>query len=230
MQLNVILKLIKLIKIKQIKSSKHKTATITLTDANDGMDKTTIINNPANTTDYEIGHDLVKWIGYAEIPQIYSIQGEDILAFNSLAMNNETIIPLGVYAHTDGVYEFKGDGDCEVFLYDKENGCEINIRDEVYKCSLNKGTHEDRFKVKMMKRTTTKTQTENKQNIKCFAQNGKICVLNMPENSELWVYNMEGKLVEKTFFNILKLPIGSVYQIFTIKDGQIVNNFRIICK
>ena len=61
-------------------------AVVTLISADGGEDRTTIINNPNTTTDSEIGYDLVKWIGYANIPQIYSIQGDNMLAFNSLAI------------------------------------------------------------------------------------------------------------------------------------------------
>ena len=73
---------------------KRSKVVISLTDVNGGCDKTTIIDNPTSTTDYEIGSDLVKWIGYADLPQIYTIQGEDMLAFNSLAMDNSFVMLL----------------------------------------------------------------------------------------------------------------------------------------
>mgnify|MGYP003302779250 CR=1 FL=1 len=177
-------------------------ATITLADANGGMDKTTIINNQANTADYEIGHDLVKWIGYAEIPQIYSIQGEDILAFNSLAMNNKTIIPLGVYAHADGDYTFslsdKSIGNLEGWeLYDSESGKAVALTDESLTVTLSKGTHEGRFSIRMEQGTTTDCECDM-SNIVTYMNNGTFYIENMPAKAMVYIYDAVGRMIYAT--------------------------------
>ena len=96
---------------------------IKLSNLNGDADKTTIINNTNSTSDYEIGKDLAKWIGYANIPQIYTIQNEEIFAFNSLPINESTIIDLGIYTPSEGKYTFSLDDNTlqyNIILTDKE--------------------------------------------------------------------------------------------------------------
>ena len=175
-------------------------AVVSLADANGVDDQTTIINNPNNTNEYEIGHDLAKWIGYAERPQIYSIQGDDILAFNSLAIDNSTIIPLGVYAHADGEYVFAIDNannQCNWMLYDNETGATINLSAENYTVALAKGTHEGRFEVRQEQRIATdclNTTTE----IEAYSVNGELRMENIPANSMIYIYDAVGRMIYVT--------------------------------
>ena len=174
-------------------------ATITLADANGGADETTIINNPTKTTDYEIGHDLVKWIGYAEIPQIYSLQGEEMLAFNSLAIDNSTVIPLGVYAHTDGGYTFrlseKSIGDLEGWeLYDNETGKTTRLAYEDFTIYLEQGTHEGRFEIRLQQRITTNCDN-SMGDMMTWTANGTLNINNMPTDAVVYIYDAVGRMV-----------------------------------
>lgn len=177
-------------------------AVITLTDANGGADKTTIINNPSKTTDYEIGHDLTKLIGYAEIPQIYSLQGDEMLAFNSLAIDNSTVIPLGVYAHTDGDYTFslsdKSMGNLEGWkLYDSESGKAVALTEESLTVTLSKGTHEGRFSIRMEQGTTTDCECDM-SNIVTYMNNGTFYIENMPAKAMVYIYDAVGRMIYAT--------------------------------
>ena len=174
-------------------------ATITLTDANGGTDATTIINNPANTTDYEIGHDLVKWIGYASIPQIYSLQGDEMLAFNSLAIDNSTVIPLGVYAHTDGEYTFrlseKSMGDLQGWeLYDNETGKTTRLANEDLTIYLEQGTHEGRFEIRLQQRITTNCDN-SMGDMMTWTANGTLNINNMPTDAVVYIYDAVGRMI-----------------------------------
>ncbi|MBQ8721500.1 MAG: fibronectin type III domain-containing protein [Paludibacteraceae bacterium] len=174
-------------------------ATITLADANGGADKTTIINNPTKTTDYEIGHDLVKWIGYAEIPQIYSLQGDEMLAFNSLAIDNSTVIPLGVYAHADGDYTFslseKSVGDLEGWeLYDNETGKTTRLANEDLTVNLAQGTHEGRFEIRLQQRIST--DCDNAMgDMTTWTANGTLNINNLPADAVVYIYDAVGRMV-----------------------------------
>ena len=183
------------------RASLHK-AVVTLTDANGGADKTTIINNPSKTTDYEIGHDLTKLIGYAEIPQIYSLQGDEMLAFNSLAIDNSTVIPLGVYAHADGDYTFslsdKSMGNLEGWkLYDSESGKAVALTDESLTVTLSKGTHEGRFSIRMEQGTTTDCECDM-SNIVTYMNNGTFYIENMPTKAMVYIYDAVGRMIYAT--------------------------------
>lgn len=173
---------------------------ISLSDANGGVDNTTIIDNPNTTTDYEIGHDLAKWLGYATIPQIYSIQGDDILAFNSLAMDNSTVIPLGVYAHADGEYTFaldeKSVGDLQGWeLYDNEVGATVRLVDNSYGVYLEKGTHEGRFELRLQQRIATDCGN-TMGSVEVWTENGTLNMNNMPTDAVVYVYDAVGRMVD----------------------------------
>lgn len=174
-------------------------ATITLADANGGADETTVINNPTKTTDYEIGHDLVKWIGYAEIPQIYSLQGDEMLAFNSLAIDNSTVIPLGVYAHADGDYTFslseKSIGDLEGWeLYDNETGKTTRLANEDLTVNLAQGTHEGRFEIRLQQRISTNCDNAM-GDITTWTANGTLNINNLPADAVVYIYDAVGRMV-----------------------------------
>ena len=179
-------------------ASLHK-AVVTLTDTNGGADKTTIINNPSKTTDYEIGHDLTKLIGYAEIPQIYSLQGDEMLAFNSLAIDNSTVIPLGVYAHTDGDYTFalseKSVGDLEGWeLYDNETGKTTRLANEDLTVNLAQGTHEGRFEIRLQQRIST--DCDNAMgDMTTWTANGTLNINNLPADAVVYIYDAVGRMV-----------------------------------
>lgn len=174
-------------------------AVIAFADANGAKDQTTIINNQNATADYEIGHDLVKWIGYAAIPQIYSIQGDDILAFNSLAIDNATVIPLGVYAHADGEYTFSLDaksvGDLQGWeLYDNEEGKTIRLANETLTVYLGKGKHEGRFELRLQQRVATDCDTAM-SNMQTWVENGKLNIDNMPVDARVYIYDAVGRML-----------------------------------
>ncbi len=174
-------------------------AVVTLTDANGGVDKTTIINNPNNTTDYEIGHDLTKLIGYASIPQIYSHQGEKMLAFNSLAIDNSTVIPLGVYAHADGEYTFalseKSIGDLQGWeLYDNETGKTTRLANENLTIYLEQGTHEGRFEIRLQQRITTNCDN-SMGDMTTWTANGTLNINNLPADAVVYIYDAVGRMI-----------------------------------
>ena len=177
-------------------------AVITLTDANGGADRTTIINDPSKTTDYEIGHDLTKLIGYASIPQIYSLQGEEMLAFNSLAIDNSTVIPLGVYAHADGEYTFalneKSVGDLSGWeLYDNETGSTTRLAYEDLTIYLEQGTHEGRFEIRLQQRITTDCDN-TMGDMMTWTANGTLNISNMPIDAVVYIYDAVGRMVHVT--------------------------------
>lgn len=174
-------------------------AVITFTDANGGADKTTIINDPSKTTDYEIGHDLTKLIGYASIPQIYSLQGDEMLAFNSLAIDNSTVIPLGVYAHADGEYTFslseKSIGDLQGWeLYDNETGKTTRLANENLTVNLAQGTHEGRFEIRLQQRITTDCDN-SMGDMTTWTANGTLNINNLPADAVVYIYDAVGRMI-----------------------------------
>ncbi len=174
-------------------------AVVSLSDANGGVDNTTIIDNPNTTADYEIGHDLVKWLGYAAIPQIYTIGGDDIFAFNSFSIDDFTTIPLGVYAHADGDYTFalneKSFGDLQNWqLYDNETNATTLIASAPLTVYLEEGTHEGRFELRMKQRVPT-TCTNPTDDYSIYSANGTLSISNLPLDAKVYIYDAVGRLL-----------------------------------
>ena len=174
-------------------------AVVALSDANGGVDNTTIIDNPNTTADYEIGHDLVKWLGYAAIPQIYTIGGDDIFAFNSFSIDDFTTIPLGVYAHADGDYTFalgeKSFGDLQNWqLYDNETNATTLIASAPLTVYLEEGTHEGRFELRMKQRVPT-TCTNPTDDYSIYSANGTLSISNLPLDAKVYIYDAVGRLL-----------------------------------
>ena len=164
-----------------------------------GCDKTTIINNPNSTIEYEIGRDLVKWIGYADIPQVYSVQGDDILAFNSMAVDNSMAIPLGVYVPSDGEYVFAFDeksvGDvCEWVFVDKELDTETFLGEEDYNIYIEKGKYEDRFELRKQQFVETGCSSEE-LDFDVWIENGTLFVDVWDVGVEVCVYDAVGRMI-----------------------------------
>jgi hypothetical protein len=194
-------------------------------------DKTTIINNVALTAEYEIGHDLQKMIGYAEQPQIYTIEECGILAFNAQDVSSRMSIRLGVYAPVDGEYVIGGEawGDmANVMLYDNETyrSTSLIIPQTIY---LEKGVHDERFEIRVQ---NVPTGTDNQMdNIEVVVVNGKLVVENMPENSNLYIYDMNGKLVHQQRTDTAidyEFYAQGIYNITIYTDNNKVFNTKIV--
>ena len=176
--------------------------TIVLTDAQGKSDKTTIINDQSKSEAYEIGNDLIKWIGYGSIPQIYSIQGDDKLAYNALAIDNETIIPIGIYAYTEGYYTFSLDnksiGELQDWeLYDAESDKAISLTNSSYTVALEAGEEENRFMLRIKNKVTTECDCDM-SNIVTYKDGGTIHFENLPSESDIYIYDSVGRMIHKT--------------------------------
>jgi hypothetical protein len=68
-----------------------------------GSDNTNLLMDNNQTTAYQIGQDLEKWIGTGTPkPQIYTSLNGVNYAFNGLPMSNVVNLPLGIYTQTAG--------------------------------------------------------------------------------------------------------------------------------
>ena len=173
---------------------------IKLSNLNGDADKTTIINNTNSTSDYEIGKDLAKWIGYANIPQIYTIQNEEIFAFNSSPINESTIIDLGIYTPSEGKYTFSLDDNTiqyNIILTDKETQTATELTNNTYTTTLSKGSHNNRFQICFNPKITT-TYTPLQNNISAWLKNNTIYINGELNNATIYIYDSVGHLLHKS--------------------------------
>lgn len=71
---------------------------------NDRSDKTVIWLDDEHTSDYEIGKDLEKMMGFATSPHIFSVNNGVKLAFQALPTTAMQAIPVGAYFPIEGEY------------------------------------------------------------------------------------------------------------------------------
>ena len=206
--------------------------TILLSDTNSRSDHTTIINNPHTTTEYEIGHDLIKWIGYAQIPQIYSIQNNELLAFNSQPINNSTTIPLGIYIPCSNEYTFSINNQIlptsNVNLYDKATQTTTNLNNNIYTLHLDSGTYDNRFELLFSQEITNNSYIE-KQNISIHQNNATLQIENLPNDAIIYIYDAIGHLIFQSPNNITSLNHNFTHNgiyIITIQTTNSVFTFK----
>jgi hypothetical protein len=206
--------------------------TLTITDTNNNSDQTTIINHSQKTDEYEIGQDLLKWISYANTPQIYTIPNSYQLAFYAQNINQINSLPIGVYAPKNGEYTFSLnieiiDSMNDVTLYDHESNTSTNILTSSYTTNITKGIHNNRFKLQINK-TTTQSNTSNHNSTICYNHNNNVYIENLPPNTLIYVYNSIGKLIKITQNNHFSLPNKGFYVISLHHNNIKINNFKII--
>ena len=207
---------------------KSEIITISITNSTNKSDHTTIINNNDCTAEYEIGSDLKKWIGYADIPQIYTIENEIPLAYNSQKINHSTILSLGVYSPTEGEYTFTANKNYpNVYLFDKQNDITTNLAQSNYTAYLSQGIHNNRFEISFPKSTSTNLNIHNTK-IKYFTQNGMVYITNLPQNAIIYVYDCNGKMIDKTVFDHYALPAKGLYHIIIMENDTKIDNFDVI--
>ena len=186
----------------------------------------------ALTTEYEIGHDLQKMIGYAEQPQIYTIEQCGILAFNAQDVSSRMSIRLGVYAPVDGEYVIGGEawGDmANVILYDNETyrSTSLIIPQTIY---LEKGVHDERFEIRVQSSSVTTDVDNEMSNLEIMIDDGRLYAENLPANAVLFIYDMNGKLVhqQQTDTTIdYEFYAQGIYNIVICTDNNKVFNTKI---
>ncbi len=191
-------------------------------------DRTSIFNNNQLTADYEIDNDLKKWIGYAESPQIYTIENDIPLAYNVQKIDETSILKIGIYAPTEGEYTFAANENCQdIHLIDNETNTTTNLAQSDYTVHLTEGTNNDRFKIYFQKTTSTQLITNNTK-IEYFVQNGTIWIKNLPPNSYIYIYDCTGKIVGKSILDHYCLPYKGLYHIIIMQNDIKIDNFDAI--
>ena len=132
----------------QVQEPTRKLIDVELSDG-ELTDKTRFVLNPQAKMDYETTCDASKFFSMdAAVPQIYTIQNNDILAINERPAN-DGIVQLGIKVAIDGTYTIKANRNdfATAILVDKQNGTETNLSTNSYSFSAVNGTTDNRFEL-----------------------------------------------------------------------------------
>ncbi len=186
---------------------------VNLSAGGDKYDETTLVISDLFTSEYEIGFDLTKMLGYADIPQIYTYDASMQYAFQ--ALNPEAAaqeLPLGVYLPATGNYTFSLINSemydysqiYAVYLYDKETNITTNLKENNYTIRTNSGLNtETRFAISVAltvpEDPNTPTALPSAEDEKLFSvwQEGanRIMLNGVSAGDQIRVLDLQGRIV-----------------------------------
>ena len=148
-------------------------------EISDGIhsDRTRVVMNPQALLTYEPAVDVTKFMSLeADVPQLYTIDGEG----NQLAINErpvgDGIIPVGFYASQSGSFTISlSRGNASLLLIDNENGQVIDLSQGGYTFTTDAGTYDSRFAIEVGTAFTDVTEIENSKlsNSQCYDLQGR---------------------------------------------------------
>ncbi len=166
-------------------------------------DETTLVIGEQYTTDYEIGSDLMKMIGYGNKPQVYTYHGSTKYAFKSI--NEATaaqVQPMGVYLPATGTYTFSlRDKHVAqaVYLYDYEANTVTNLAETDYTFTSGRLNSEKRFAISASFAPSQTTALPTADNTAAFTvhQDGDlhITLQGVAAGDDIRIINVHGQVV-----------------------------------
>ena len=194
-----------------------------------GTDNTTLILDDQQSTAYQIGQDMEKWIGTGtDKPQLYSTLGNINYAFNALPLSSVNNLPLGFYTKTAGTSTIHVDATqvkdlSELLLTDTQTGATVDLLQTDYSFTATAGTTTNRLVLNARKATTDNPGIGNQSEPQILINNSKIQINNLTESTSVRVYDMVGHLIynQQPTSNVIEVPVkvAGVYNI-QIKTGN----------
>ena len=197
-------------------------------------DETGLVISNRYTNEYEVGADLAKEYNKKYL-HVYTYNDTYKLAFNALDEQAAAQpIPLGVSVPKTGSYKFifdfrQYDVDAleALYLTDKQQNKTVDLLDEDYSCTIEKGVNEERFVINVI----LKPEKEDPTNMEATMVNGlrvltntdgSITLYNSSNMTKVQVYDVAGRLLGEwkpnTYQWTVNLPQG-VYAV-SVQDAQ----------
>lgn len=197
-------------------------------------DETGLVISNRYTNEYEVGADLAKEYNKKYL-HVYTYNDTYKLAFNALDEQAAAQpIPLGVSVPKTGSYKFifdfrQYDVDAleALYLTDKQQNKIVDLLDEDYSCTIEKGVNEERFVINVI----LKPEKEDPTNMEATMVNGlrvltntdgSITLYNSSNMTKVQVYDVAGRLLGEwkpnTYQWTVNLPQG-VYAV-SVQDAQ----------
>lgn len=204
---------------------------LTLSNAT-GSDATTVIVDDDKTTDYEIGADLEKMLGYAALPQFYSLKSSTRLAFNALPSASASgAVPLGFYAPASDTYTIamnttQAQNLEGVYLTDNVTGTVTNLLLGDYSFTSGRTLNDARFSLAVV-RSVTAVDNVLLEAVTPVVHRRTLRIDNAPVGSLVRVYDTLGREVVSEQIDaetvVYQLQMPGVYHVQIItKDSKSV--------
>jgi len=141
-------------------------------------DKTRFVLNPEADMCYELSRDASKFFSMdAAMPQIYTVEGGELLAINERPLGEGTV-QIGFRVAQDGQYTITAlrNQFQNIVLVDNETGMETDLTTDSYTFTADAGTWESRFVLRVGGAVVTAVQyvaTESQQTGPCYNLQGQ---------------------------------------------------------
>jgi hypothetical protein len=181
-----------------------------------GVDYTNLIMDNDQTTAYQIGQDLEKWIGTdTDKPQIYTQLGGVNYGYNALPMTDVQNLPVGIYTKTAGTTTISASAGqapslSKLLLFDSSNGTTTDLLISSYSFIADAGTNNTRFTI-TAQRISTESIVENEEGCPTvLINNYKLQINNLNGKTAVRVYDAIGRMVvSKTTGNsTVEIPVN----------------------
>jgi predicted RNA-binding protein with TRAM domain len=169
-----------------------------------GTDYTSLILDDTQSTEYQIGQDMEKWIGIGTAkPQVYTVLGGINYAFNALPISSVTNLPLGIYTQTASsttisVDATKATSLTRLLLID--NGTSpatvTDLLSSNYTFIAATGTNNTRFQITAQRVATENIAMGNELGeIQLIINNSKLVINNLDAKANVRVFDAIGRMV-----------------------------------
>lgn len=180
-----------------------------------GTDNTNLILDDAQSTAYQIGQDLEKWIGTGtDKPQVYTMLGGVNYAFNALPMSSVINLPLGIYSKTAGSTTISVDassapGLSKLELIDNLLGKTTDLLKTNYIFVADAGTNTSRFALKAQRINTENKVALDEDAPMIGIVDSKLVLNNITGKTDVRVYDALGRMIvnKTTYNNLLEIPL-----------------------
>ncbi len=165
-----------------------------------GADYTYLIMDNDQTTEYQIGEDMVKWLGTGtDVPQVYTLIGDVSYAFNALPMASVVNLPIGLYtknagASTISVNALQAPSLSKLLLTDKKENITTDLLVSDYSFNATAGSDNTRF-VMSAQRISTGDQINLIDAPSVISSNGKLIINELSPKTNIRIYDATGRLV-----------------------------------
>ena len=165
-----------------------------------GADYTYLIMDNDQTTEYQIGEDMVKWLGTGtDVPQVYTLIGDVSYAFNALPMASVVNLPIGLYtknagASTISVNALQAPSLSKLLLTDKTENITTDLLVSDYSFNATAGSNNTRFVISAQ-RVPTADQISLIDAPSVISSNGKVVINELSPKTNIRIYDATGRLV-----------------------------------
>ena len=154
-------------------------------------DKTRIIFNDDNKMTYETGRDANKFMSMANVPQIYTLDNQNVKYSVNARPNGNREVRVGFVASAEGEYTIMADKmDCRMALKDNQTGTIHLLDDGAYTFFSEAGTFDNRFTL-ISGTDATAISAKNIEGINIASIDGGIVVAGA-NDGEMNIYKVNG--------------------------------------